>query len=586
MMKKQKITNQIIRRIIIAYLVVLVISISAFFIMVMPRMILNEIDKAADVISLIRSHYIAINNSMTGAAYSIIVNNELFSLLEESQKSGSKSVKALISLQLSQMQETDEKLLAIVVEDSEGLLYESIPSESTEFTRFLLQTDGYTRLRDIVSDYYSPVYENVSLFSVAAKEGYYPFCFYSKAYTHYGDKYLITVCYNLSSFISNMDSMLGGELDEYAIYNRSGELAYATGENVRHMMIDGHEEIVASSGIIKGKEGTYIYNRVLSSNHIIIGFSSNGTLLKSCSTLLIVVILLLVITPIIFSISVLPLIDRSLAPLKKLSQEMTAFRIGARAGDIIHTGDEIEQLSESFNAMINQINNQADDIVAHEREQAKTDFKLWTTQIDPHFVANAMNIINVLARNRKTEDILVVNNALISLLRTRLNVATDIFSTVNVEIELLRQYMLLVNFRYKNKINVSYEINEDVTDIRILKNILQPLVENAINHGLADVEGTISGNISIMIYTMDSQLIIEISDDGKGIDQNTLSRLLEHHFNINKAVNDRIHIGLDNIFQRLKRIYHDDFTMDISSNIGFGTTVIISFPIRGDIYTS
>ena len=437
-----------------------------------------------------------------------------------------------------------------------------------------------------MSDYYSPVYEDVLLFPVASSEGYYPFCFYSKVYMHNGDKYLISVCYNLSSFISNMGGLLGGELDEYAIYNRSGELVYATGGNIREMMTGGQEEIAASAGIIKGNKGAYIFNRVLTSNHIIIGFSSNGTLLKSCSALLIVIILLLIITPILFSISVLPLINRSLAPLNKLSQEMTAFKIGNRAGGILHTGDEIEQLSELFHAMIRQINNQADDIVAQEREQAKTHFKLWTTQIDPHFVANAMNIINVLARNKKTDDILVVNNALINLLRARLNVATDIFSTVNTEIELLREYMLLVNFRYQNKINVSYEINEDATDIRILKNILQPLVENAISHGLADAGGTISGNISIMIYTMDSQLIIEISDDGKGIDQTMLAQLHEYHFNINKAAGGRIHIGLDNIYQRLKRIYQDDFTMDINSTIGFGTTVMIAFPVRDDLYAS
>ena len=126
MKKKQKITNKIIRRIVIAYLVVLIISTGVFFFVVMPRMISNEIDKSGDVVSLIRSQYIAVNDSMKNAVYSIIANDELFSLLEEFRQSGGKSEKALISLRLSQLQETDEKLLAIAVEDREGTLYESI----------------------------------------------------------------------------------------------------------------------------------------------------------------------------------------------------------------------------------------------------------------------------------------------------------------------------------------------------------------------------------------------------------------------------------------------------------------------------
>ncbi len=103
-----------------------------------------------------------------------------------------------------------------------------------------------------------------------------------------------------------------------------------------------------------------------------------------------------------------------------------------------------------------------------------------TTQMDPHFIYNTMNIINILARKGEFEDIVKVNTALTRVLRERLNTQNTAFEEVAHEIEALKQYQLIMDYRYHNQVAVEYDIDEAVLHKKIPKNILQPLLENCI----------------------------------------------------------------------------------------------------------
>lgn len=192
---------------------------------------------------------------------------------------------------------------------------------------------------------------------------------------------------------------------------------------------------------------------------------------------------------------------------------------------------------------------------------------------------NTMNIINIMARNGRTQDILAVNNALIRMLRDRLNVNTSPYATVRGEVQMLRQYVLIVEYKYGAHIDITYEFNHLVEDAPIPKGILQLLVENALVHGLMGAEDdALHGSISVAIYPeADERLVIEVNDDGRGIDAERLEYMRAHKFDISTAKEDS-HIGLNNIYKRLEYLYPGNFQMDIFSHKGDGTSVVISIP--------
>ena len=126
---------------------------------------------------------------------------------------------------------------------------------------------------------------------------------------------------------------------------------------------------------------------------------------------------------------------------------------------------------------------------------------------------------------------------------------------------------------------MDYDVQEELQEERIIKNILQPLVESAFYHGLTGDDGEIAGSISVLVYQVEDRIELEVSDDGKGFDSDTLAWLQSHEFRLNRPEQKGdIHIGLENIYGRLKHVYGHDFTMDVRSAKGCGSTIILSLP--------
>ena len=226
--------------------------------------------------------------------------------------------------------------------------------------------------------------------------------------------------------------------------------------------------------------------------------------------------------------------------------------------------------------MVLAINRQVQDIQAKERENAVVSYKLLATQIDPHFIYNTMNIINIMAHQGKTDEVVEVNTALTRILRERLNSKLSILDTVRNEYETMLQFATIMDYRYGHQIWVHYDISESLMDHQIPKNLLQPLVENSFYHGFGHLEAPLSGHIDIMIYPAEDEIVIEVSDDGHGMSQKRIEDILNQSYEIYK--DKKPHIGLHNIRQRLQYIYGEKGQMEIHSTEGIGTTVILTLP--------
>ena len=199
--------------------------------------------------------------------------------------------------------------------------------------------------------------------------------------------------------------------------------------------------------------------------------------------------------------------------------------------------------------------------------------------MDPHFIYNTMNIINILARKGEFEDIVKVNTALTRVLRERLNTQNTAFEEVAHEIEALKQYQLIMDYRYHNQVAVEYDIDEAVLHKKIPKNILQPLLENCIIMDSTTDFGEIRGNIEVLIYSLENRLVIEISDDGRGFTEERLKEIRENLLHATLHKEKETHIGLENIYRRISYLYGDAFSMDIQSEAGYGSAVILTFPL-------
>ena len=259
---------------------------------------------------------------------------------------------------------------------------------------------------------------------------------------------------------------------------------------------------------------------------------------------------------------------------------MNDYELGREIPRIQRTGDEAEVISCSINKMIHKIDQQAASLIAQERKNAITEYMIWQAQLDPHFVSNAMNIVNALSRQGAVKYVVCMTTALMRMLRAQLNTSQSIFNTVEKEVEILKEYVLIMRYRWRNLIHVNYEISDRVMDHPILRNVLQLLVENSLVHGFLENQSTekrVEGNIDIVVYVSGGRFIIEVSDDGNGIEPDILKQLRENKFELKKD-RDRKHVGLRNIYERLSFLWPEQFEMEIQSMQGNGTTVMISVP--------
>lgn len=243
----------------------------------------------------------------------------------------------------------------------------------------------------------------------------------------------------------------------------------------------------------------------------------------------------------------------------------------------IQADDEIGDLSGVYNLMIDNLNQHVESIIDYKDKEAKMKYNLLIAQIDSHFIYNTMSIINSFARQGRTEEIVSINTALSKILQNCLRVRDiDVTDTISQELDVIKQYWLIENMRYNNHAELIFDVPEEIMDTPIPKNLIQPIVENCIFHGLIDPEtDIIQGAITITFEKTDQYITIRISDNGVGIPDTTLDFLNQPGKFIENFNERGKHIGLSNIRQRLEYIYQGNAKMKIESRGGTIVTMIL-----------
>lgn len=268
-------------------------------------------------------------------------------------------------------------------------------------------------------------------------------------------------------------------------------------------------------------------------------------------------------------------ITKTLAkPLENLTSTVSQISDGDTNLRVDYTGpDEIGQLGSEFNHMLDEIEN----LIGQEYENKlllnKAEYKALQAQINPHFLYNTLDTMSSIASIQNCEIVSRLCQSLSGIFRYSLDMKHP-YSTVAQEINHLKNYIFVMDVRMGNVVEYRFDIAEEVLQDTIPRISLQPLVENAINHGIKNKHG--DKIISIRAFIENENLIIEVEDNGTGFDATEMNKRLEE--NDMMLVEEGNSIGIYNINARLKMLYGEEYGLKVYSELNKGTLVKLWIP--------
>ena len=292
-------------------------------------------------------------------------------------------------------------------------------------------------------------------------------------------------------------------------------------------------------------------------------------------------LLLFVLFIVIFSVFLLVLVNLRLsawitAPLKKLDRAVKELEAGAESVDLQVNGPyEVEHLSRSVQSMVSTMRHLMDDILQQEEQKRRSELDVLQSQINPHFLYNTLDSVIWMTENGRTEDAVVMLTSLARFFRISLSRGSNII-TVAEELEHARHYLTIQKMRYKNKFSADISAADGVESLYTIKLIVQPILENAIYHGMDYADG--DGRICIQAFREREDVIIEVADNGPGMPEEVVERLLDQGGAYASADTKGSGIGLRNVHRRIQLTFGRAYGLTIFSEPDDGTVVRIRLP--------
>lgn len=260
-------------------------------------------------------------------------------------------------------------------------------------------------------------------------------------------------------------------------------------------------------------------------------------------------------------------------PITVLQNSMKEVELGNMQTQVnIQVHNELDDLGNSFNHMVYRVNSLMDEVVTAEKQKNELELEVLHAQINPHFLYNTLNTIRWMAKIKGEDSISTAIVALVKLLRVSISLSKNMI-TIREEIEYVKNYITIQRLRFNQLFTIDYAVLPEHEELSIPKMILQPIVENSLIYGI-DEEEECGLTISIFSVEREDRVELVIEDNGPGIDKAVLETILSGEKNINKFSK----VGLNNINQRVKMYYGEEYGLQIYSEMGESTSVRISIP--------
>lgn len=372
-------------------------------------------------------------------------------------------------------------------------------------------------------------------------------------------------------------SLLLEEMEAY----RNGSWVITADETDMEMASFGADEIIP---LLKIEKNEYVKESILNGTrflHVSVksgfglrivvaaGMNNIYMLLKPTMFIFIAVLLMALIIATLFSLA---MSYRFTKPVRNIIEGLRAFGqedFSVRMGE--YSLQEFQEISVVFNEMADRIEYLIKQVYEKQILATTSQVKFLQAQINPHFQFNILAMLSIKAKMAGNEELYQCLRAFSKLMQGKIFRGKEIKIPVASEMEIVDFYLLLQNSRYEDKI--SYEIiygSEKVKEYLIPRLLIEPLVENAVSHGLEPKNG--NGKITVQIYENDNRLHILVEDDGVGFDAEELQSA--------STKTDHTRTGLANTARLLKILYKDSYELDIQGKKGEGTTVRIVLPVE------
>jgi len=375
--------------------------------------------------------------------------------------------------------------------------------------------------------------------------------------------------YNGFSWIMNKD------MDIYSISKDILTNKYISAEEL-NKIIKKSKEINSGTISLKNiynKDATLFFSSIPYTEDWILCTIIENNYIHAQTNNIINLVIILGIILLFFSILLAIIISGTLVkPIYKLKNHMVEVSNG-NLDSYYETknNDEISILGKVFNQMLMDIKKLINQVYKVQTQKRNAELRVLQSQINPHFLYNTLDTIQWKALEYKAFDVADMINSLSIFFRISLSDGKE-FITISDEIEHVRNYLEIQKTRYKDKISYSINLNESISQNLVPKMIIQPLVENSIYHGLKLKKQ--KGIININVLSENDYIIIEVIDNGIGMDHKMLATTKDNLYNSIESE----HYGLYNINERLKLTFKDKYNIDIDSEFGKGTKVLLKIP--------
>lgn len=394
---------------------------------------------------------------------------------------------------------------------------------------------------------------------------------------------VILINLNMNKITEICDSFQENTSGALGILNESGEAVYLNGDagNVAVQDIDMKElsdileQYPENSFRIRlgGTKYLITKERMDSTGWYLLNILPYSWLLSDLWKISMAIVLAVAGTLVVTLLSLDRILTNVIQPLKKLERHMARVTIENMNEQVnITTDDEIGHLAGNFNSMLERIENLKEQVVEEQEDKRRYELQALQAQINPHFLYNTLDSIIWMAETQDS-NIVAMTEALAKLFRISLNKGNEEI-LLKKEIEHVKNYLIIQSMRYADKFTFEICVEPEVEKCRIIKLILQPIVENCIYHGIKKKRG--SGHIRIRAFREECNLIIKVEDDGCGMSQEMCRKMLSY-----KVESENISgsgIGVKNVNERIQLRFGKEYGLSYQSEEGKGTTVTYLLP--------
>lgn len=269
-------------------------------------------------------------------------------------------------------------------------------------------------------------------------------------------------------------------------------------------------------------------------------------------------------------------ITRPLQKLNEVTEQVAGGNLLVRSD--VKSGDEVGVLSDSLNTMIDKINELLEQVTKEQMRLRKAEFELLQSQINPHFLYNTLDAIIWLAEAGEQKKVVSMVRSLSEFFRTSLNRGKDII-LLKEELQHVRSYLEIQQVRYQDILHYEITVPEELNQYMIPKITIQPLVENALYHGIKNKRGF--GKIELRGRKEGNRLILEVEDDGIGISKERLWQVKDGIQR--KVLTGKDIYGLYNVNERIRLNFGEEYGIDVESTYGEGTIVRVVLPCTEEV---